>query len=125
MFHTHVAIVCFKCFIYFNRMLHPSVSCLKGIESLGHGLGAGVRRAMDQWLGRIAHLGSYGQGVLILMSTLRSRLPRDRGGGQGEGAAGAVFPAGARASKLTVVERERRGPGEEAAGAVFFAGAHG
>ena len=29
MFHTHVAIVCSKCFICFRRMLHSSVSCCK------------------------------------------------------------------------------------------------
>ena len=29
MFHTHVAIVCFKCFIYFRCMLHPYVLCSK------------------------------------------------------------------------------------------------
>jgi hypothetical protein len=37
-FHTHVSSVCYKYFIYFRRMLHPSVSYFRGI-AMGHGLG--------------------------------------------------------------------------------------
>jgi hypothetical protein len=69
--------------------------------------GNGARRAVGRLLGHAAHLGSCGQGVLVFVPTLESRLPRDRGGGWGEGAAGAEFPAGARASRLTVIEREK------------------
>jgi hypothetical protein len=60
--------------------------------------------------------------VLVLVPALGSRLPRDRGEGQGEGAVGAAFPAGTQASRLVVTERERRGPGEGAVGVAFFAG---
>jgi hypothetical protein len=56
--------------------------------------------SVGRWSGRAAHLGSCGRGMLVLMPALGFRLPRGRGGGRGEGATGAVFPVGARASRL-------------------------
>jgi hypothetical protein len=62
---------------------------------------------------RVAHLGSCGRGVLVLMPALGSRPPSDRGKGQGGGAAGAW------ASELMVAEREKGAKGEGAAGVAF------
>jgi hypothetical protein len=116
--HTHVTIVCSKCFICFSRMLHPSFHVSEVESHEGHVLGAGdgARQAVGRRLGRAMHLRSCGRGVLILMPSLRSRPPRDRGGGQREGA------AGVRASRLVVTEREEGAKGEGAAGAAFSAG---
>jgi hypothetical protein len=72
---------------------------------------------VGRWSGHAVHLGSRGWGVLVLMPALGSRPPRDRGGGQGEGAADAG------ASGLAVEEREEGAKGEGTTDAAFFAGA--
>ena len=61
--------------------------------------------------------------MLVLVPALGSRLPRDREGDQGEGAAGAAFPAGVRASGLAVAERDEGGRGRSGRRGLF-AGAH-
>jgi hypothetical protein len=61
--------------------------------------------------------------VLVLVLALESRLPRDREGDQGEGVAGAAFPAGARASELAVAERDEGARGRSGRHGLF-AGAH-
>ena len=86
MFHTYVAIVCSKYFICFRRMLLPSVSCFRGGESWGHGLGAGGWGAAIRGLAVEARsvakiLRTWRARLLVLMPALGSRPLRDRGGG--------------------------------------------
>jgi hypothetical protein len=77
MFHTHISSVCYKYFICFRRRLYPTVSYFRGRESWGYAPVAG--RGMERgelgpvdgacWgrrSGCAAHLGSCGQGALVL-----------------------------------------------------------
>jgi hypothetical protein len=66
------------------QVLHVSESESHGGTALA--LGEGARRAKGQRMWCVARLGSYGRGVLVLISAPRSRLCGERGG-VGEGAA--------------------------------------
>jgi hypothetical protein len=78
----------------------------------------GARRAMGQRSRCAVHLVSNGRGVLVLVPTLESRPPRDRGGGWGKERRAQCFPQ-ARGRPDSRWRRERRGLGQGAAGTAF------
>jgi hypothetical protein len=90
MFHGYVASVYSKCFIWFRFMLHSSVSCGKCFvfqryaqRVMGHGPSA----RGSEW--GPAH-GAHGAPGVVLSFGLSGPVRTERGGGQGEGVAGAA-----------------------------------
>jgi hypothetical protein len=122
MFHTHIVIVCYKCFICFSRMLHPSVLYFRGREFWGiwprrQGMGRGEPWAGGRGTQRTSDHAIWG--VLVLMSALGCRPPRDRGGVRGRNGGRGVFRG---CTGVRICGREERGGGkaEGAAGAAFL-----
>jgi hypothetical protein len=121
MFHTHIVIICSKCFICFSSMLLLSISCVIGREAWGarpgcrgmgatsHGPAVGAHRAHRiLWIVLMPALGSLPprdiggargrsgeRGVSRGRMGVRTSSHGERGGGQGKGAAGTTFSEGA------------------------------